>query len=172
MKWLFLLLGLASLGAAAAGFAASIDLLTTEIGMLYATCTVSAFFAGLIFLALAGVTHRIDALRKTILRQNSRELARGAAPDPDLAPPVAVESQWEAAPATSPVIAAAPDEGRAEAEAPPENAEPPTLVGRYSAGGASYNIFSDGSIEAQTNQGDFRFASMGEFKAFLAAQRG
>ena len=45
---------------------------------------------------------------------------------------------------------------------------PPTLVGRYSAGGASYMIFSDGSIEAETTEGAFKFASMGEFKRFLA----
>lgn len=47
----------------------------------------------------------------------------------------------------------------------------PTLVGRYSAGGANYAIYSDGSIEANTDQGDYKFASMGEFKAFIAAKR-
>jgi hypothetical protein len=45
---------------------------------------------------------------------------------------------------------------------------PPSLVGRYSAGGASYMIFSDGSIEAETTEGAFKFASMGDFKRFLA----
>jgi hypothetical protein len=45
---------------------------------------------------------------------------------------------------------------------------PPSLVGRYSAGGASYMIFSDGSIEAETAEGAFKFASMGDFKRFLA----
>jgi hypothetical protein len=169
MKWLLLLLGLASIGAAAAGLVASIDLLTTEIGILYASCAVSAFFAGLVFLALAGLAYRIDALRKTILRQNSHDGSRRAPADVDFAPPVEVEPQWAAPP---PIIAAPPDEAQAEAEAPAESAAPPTLVGRYSAGGASYNIFSDGSIEAQTSQGDYRFASMSEFKAFLAAQRG
>lgn len=48
---------------------------------------------------------------------------------------------------------------------------PPTLVGRYGAGGANYSIFSDGSIEAQTDQGAFKFASMSDFKAFIAAKR-
>jgi hypothetical protein len=50
-------------------------------------------------------------------------------------------------------------------------AGPPTLVGRYSAGGASYKIFSDGSIEAETDGGAFRFASMADFKAYLARER-
>ena len=48
---------------------------------------------------------------------------------------------------------------------------PPSIVGRYSAGGAHYRIYSDGSIEAETEDGEFKFASMGEFKAFIAARR-
>lgn len=47
----------------------------------------------------------------------------------------------------------------------------PTLVGRYSAGGANYMIFSDGSIEAETEEGAFKFASMSDFKAYLAGPR-
>ena len=46
-------------------------------------------------------------------------------------------------------------------------AAPPTLVGRYTSGGANYMIFSDGSIEAETDEGAFKFASMGDFKQFL-----
>jgi hypothetical protein len=44
---------------------------------------------------------------------------------------------------------------------------PPTLIGRYASGGANYMIFSDGSIEAETDEGGFKFGSMGEFKKFL-----
>ena len=50
-------------------------------------------------------------------------------------------------------------------------AAPPTLVGHYSAGGANDKIFSDGSIEAETDGGAFRFASMADFKAYLARER-
>jgi hypothetical protein len=50
-------------------------------------------------------------------------------------------------------------------------APPPTLVGRYSAGGANYSIFSDGSIEAETDEGEFKFKSMNEFKAYIANKR-
>jgi hypothetical protein len=52
----------------------------------------------------------------------------------------------------------------AEAAAP---AGPPTLIGRYASAGANYMIFSDGSIEAETEDGTFKFASMGDFKQFL-----
>ena len=48
---------------------------------------------------------------------------------------------------------------------------PPTLIGRYSAGGANYMIFEDGSIEAETADGAFKFASMGDFKRYLADRR-
>ncbi|MGO9418428.1 hypothetical protein [Roseiarcus sp.] len=44
---------------------------------------------------------------------------------------------------------------------------PPTLIGRYTSGGANYMIFSDGTIEAETDEGAFKFASMGDFKKFL-----
>ena len=44
---------------------------------------------------------------------------------------------------------------------------PPTLIGRYTSGGANYMIFSDGTIEADTDQGAFKFGSMGDFKRFL-----
>ena len=52
-----------------------------------------------------------------------------------------------------------------QALAEPEG--PPALVGHYSAGGANYKIFSDGSIEAEMETGAFRFASMDDFKAYL-----
>ena len=32
-------------------------------------------------------------------------------------------------------------------------------------------IFADGSIEAETTEGAFKFASMGDFKRFLADRR-
>jgi hypothetical protein len=32
-------------------------------------------------------------------------------------------------------------------------------------------IFSDGTIEAETEQGAFRFASMGDFKAYIAGRK-
>lgn len=48
---------------------------------------------------------------------------------------------------------------------------PPALIGRYSSGGANYMIFADGSIEAETTDGTFKFPSMGDFKQYLAERR-
>ena len=44
----------------------------------------------------------------------------------------------------------------------------PVVVRTYTAGDNSYVIFSDGSIEADTPDGHFRFASIDEMKAFVA----
>jgi hypothetical protein len=43
----------------------------------------------------------------------------------------------------------------------------PAVVGRYEANGASYALFADGSIEAETDSGIYRFASMAELKEFI-----
>jgi len=184
MKWFLLLVGLALIAGAGAGLVASIDLLTTEIGAIYATCSAVAAAAGLIVLALAGVTHRIDALRAALLRGEGSP--RRAPAEADLAPPipspVPLENADESAVEPPPIPAPDSDlESEIEAEAAPPLAadaapiEPPaaptTLVGRYSSGGENYSIFSDGSIEAETDRGAFRFASMSEFKAYIASKR-
>ncbi|HLW91871.1 MAG TPA: hypothetical protein VKS78_11290 [Roseiarcus sp.] len=176
MKWLLFLVGLVLVGVAAVGYIASIDLLTTETGVLYGACSAIALAAGLIILALGAVTYRIDALGATIARQGLTE-ARQVPPPVTFAPPVAVDPQWRdpVEPTVAQASAVAPPAPPAPPEVPETveaEAAAPTLVGRYSAGGASYQIFSDGSIEAQTGQGDFRFASMSEFKAYVAAKKG
>jgi hypothetical protein len=54
---------------------------------------------------------------------------------------------------------------------PPEPAPEPeiTVVGKYSSGGNSYVMFSDGSIQADTPSGRHRFASLDELKVFVAS---
>ncbi len=49
-------------------------------------------------------------------------------------------------------------------------AESPTVVGRYESGGASYVLFSDGTIEVETEMGTHRFGSMEELKAYIDQQ--
>lgn len=67
------------------------------------------------------------------------------------------------------------EEASAEAETAPEpetaeeNVGPPTIIGTYNSGENKYVMFSDGSIEAETPQGFFRFASLDELKEFIAA---
>ena len=54
---------------------------------------------------------------------------------------------------------------------PPPHVPAPTEVGRYNAGGATYVMYSDGSIEAETETGAYRFASMAELRDHIE-QRG
>ena len=48
--------------------------------------------------------------------------------------------------------------------------EAPTVVGRYEANGASYVLFSDGTIEVETESGTHRFASMADLKEHIERQ--
>lgn len=69
--------------------------------------------------------------------------------------------------AVDPPAMAEPD--TAASDAPAEPASPPMIVGRYASGGNSYSMFSDGSIEAETPNGRFRFNSLEELKEFIAS---
>jgi hypothetical protein len=76
------------------------------------------------------------------------ELPLESEPEPE--PPEAEhEPSYHMAPAVEPPIAE------------------PAIIGRYEAEGTSYLMFADGSIEAQSAAGIFRFASMAELKAFI-----
>ncbi|HEY4923555.1 MAG TPA: hypothetical protein VII20_03995 [Roseiarcus sp.] len=201
MSWIALFLGLILALAGGAALAASIDLLPTELGILYATCGAIGLSSGFITIAIGLLIRRVDALRHLPSRSDARPPER---PEPIMPPlvagiePVTVPepsvvnvSDAEVSgfsPATAPEPSAMLDSSD-DQEAPfNENLKehlpsldahesvaaepaPPKLVGRYGAGGANYSIFSDGSIEAETEQGAFKFASMSDFKAFIAAKR-
>jgi hypothetical protein len=182
----------------AAGFASgylSLDLLPTAMGLLYALAGAVAVALAVVAFALGVLIRRIDVLTKLVRKAPAlfvEEPVQGVAAEPvgavlvepGLVEPAELNVEPEPA-ETEPVPE--PDALAEEAEDPiNENRAghlptlhdieraietpkpPPSLVGRYSAGGANYMIFSDGSIEAETADGAFKFASMGDFKRFLA----
>ena len=203
MSWLAFFLGLILACAGGAGLVASLDLRTTELGVLYATSGAVAVSSAVIVIAIGLLIRRVDALRRAVLQGNEvRSLERQEPTMPPLLAGIepvvlgepgafrAHDAQASDAPSVmNPEPAAPLDEREAEATpinenrtgrlpslealdtAPKEPAPPPTLVGRYSAGGAYYSIFSDGSIEAETDQGAFKFGSMSEFKSYIAARK-
>jgi hypothetical protein len=61
------------------------------------------------------------------------------------------------------------DDKPVEQEEAPEERRPATIIGTYNSGDNKYVMFSDGSIEAQTPGGVFRFKSLDELKEFIAS---
>lgn len=157
----------------------SLNLLPTGLGVLYALAGTVAACAAVLTFAIGVLIRRIDALTK--LMQQSHALAAFEAP------PSTEAAQPEVYAAAPAVEAGAPE---TEEESPininrtghlpsletieetPEPKAPPSLIGSYSSAGANYRIFADGSIEAETGEGTFRFASMADFKRHLLETKG
>ena len=95
------------------------------------------------------------------------------APARDLDAPAAGPPPMRATPPNDAAPVSPPRE-RPIAEAPPAAAaafaEAPTVVGRYEANGASYVLFSDGTIEVETESGTHRFDSMAALKQHIERQ--
>jgi hypothetical protein len=189
MAILIFVLSLILLIAAAASGYQSLDLLPTSIGVLYALAGVVAVCAAVVAFAIGVLIRRIDALARLL-----KELGPPAALELASARETPQGEEIFAAPlsneAPSMAEAAAPervDGGPAGEDESPININraghlpsletsepqgPPSLIGSYSSAGANYRIFSDGSIEAETNEGTFTFSSMSDFKRHLADRRG
>jgi hypothetical protein len=179
---IFVLSFILLLAGAASGYQ-SLDLLPTGIGVLYALAGAVAASAAVVTFAIGMAIRRIDSLA-TLVRQSAapaipdvEPVTESASVREAIAPPVAVEPETvesvDEAPATedeSPININR--SGHLPTLEPIETVletpeTQPSLVGRYSSAGANYKIFADGSIEAETSEGTFRFASMGEFKRHL-----
>ena len=88
-------------------------------------------------------------------------------------PPPATRAESAVEPSTSsPRTQAGVPQVPAPVEAPTVvgRYEAPTVVGRYEANGASYVLFSDGTIEVETETGTHRFASMADLKEHIERQ--
>ncbi len=190
MAFLVFALSLVLLVGGVAGGYMSLDLLPTSAGVLYALGGMVAVCMAILTLALGLMIRRIDALA-ALVRQPASGAYRVAGPDEqsfmaaadmELSDEPAEASYARAGEAAEP--AAVGDEepinenrsGRlptfGEIEHAIETPEAqPSLIGRYSSGGANYMIFADGSIEAETQEGTFKFASMGDFKQYLSERK-
>lgn len=119
------------------------------------------------------------------------EIAPAPAPEPDFAPqPEPVEPEAEPEPELGPDLEyalaqefsrelgrePAPNAAPAKLEEPEPEPEPapevefeprPAIIGSYEAHGTHYTMYADGSIDAETAHGVYRFASMDELKRFI-----
>lgn len=84
------------------------------------------------------------------------ELELESEPEPEPEPEPAPEPSHEPAPAPEPVLQATPPAKE--------------IIGHYDAQGAHYIMYADGSIDAETVHGVYRFASMEELKQFIERQ--
>jgi hypothetical protein len=186
MSILIFVLSVILLIAAAAGGYASVDLLPTSIGVLYALAASVAACAAVVTFALAILIRRIDRLMKPSVRPGRPSIFRAGFGVTPSAKTTSTE-EGSAAPLTVEADNLEPPEAEEESpininrsghlpsletletvlETPDEPQGPPSLIGSYSSAGANYKIFSDGSIEAETGEGTFQFASMADFKRHL-----
>ncbi|MGY6646212.1 MAG: hypothetical protein ACXIVD_13420 [Salinarimonas sp.] len=85
---------------------------------------------------------------------------------PETAPEPEAVHEPEPVPAQEPEPAPIPEP---EPEEPaPAPAPELSVVGTYESGGNTYTMYSDGSIDAKTPEGDYHFASLDELKTFIA----
>jgi hypothetical protein len=165
MALLTLILGLIPLALGLAGLAVSIDLVPTEMGRLYAESGVIFLSSSFVVLAVAAMIHRMDRISAPRTRAAPAP-APVAVPPPAEAPAAAEDDDINLNRSGHLPSLHAVEEALAEPEAGPH------VIGRYSAGGAQYMVYSDGTIEAESDEGGLRFASMAEFKAYVAARKG
>ena len=126
----------------------SVDLVPTEMGLFYALSGVILISAGAIVAAVAALIFRLDRIAAP------RRPKTPASSSPDAITPAT--ERFETSPNVS-VVAS-------DAE--------PEIIARYNAAGAKYVLFANGAIEAETPDGGMRFASMDEFKAYVASRKG
>ena len=185
---LIFILSLILLIAGAASGYESVDLLPTSAGVLYALAGAVAVCAAVVTLAVAVLIRRVDALTKLVQDSAAPSVlpaAFEAAPSTESAPAEEVSSAPSAIETGAPEIVDEAPAGEDKSpininraghlpslETPEEPQGPPSLIGSYSSAGANYKIFSDGSIEAETSDGTFKFTSMADFKRHLIETKG
>ena len=128
----------------------SLDLLPTEMGHLWAQSGVTLLAASAIVVAIGVLIAKLDQI------VSPKPKPKAAEPEPE---DINLNREGEIPSAQDFEDAA----GAPEAEA--------RVIGRYSAGGAHYLVYSDGGIEAETEAGVQRFSSMDEFRAYIAQRR-
>jgi hypothetical protein len=162
MAIMTIVLGVALIVAALGSLWASLNLLPTEMGQLYGISGVVLLGSGAIVLAIAALIARIGQLMPP-----PPEIVTAlppASPEP-AGPKIEIDDiAANAASLLAPTLVSPPrpEQGPANGRASPK------VIGRYAAGEASYVLFSDGSIEAETDAGALRFATLDDFKTYVA----
>ncbi|HUO53502.1 MAG TPA: hypothetical protein VMU18_02085 [Rhodoblastus sp.] len=117
---------------------------------------------------LQATTWQATTWQETTWRETRHEAEAQPEPDfhrlPEPEPEVGPEPEPELEAAPEPVLEREPEPEPEEAAEP---APTPAIMGQYEAHGARYTLYVDGSIDAETAHGTYRFASMEELKRFI-----
>lgn len=189
MGWLICALGVALAIGGSVSLANGLPYLRIDWGATEVLAGTTALSGGLVVLALGAVLLSVDRLSRRAAGAGRAAVpaAGDSTPDAVLAPAPRIGSGrvGTEVPLSAPRDLDVPDpvvRSGIDAAPPPddrvahERVEPhgtletedaPTVVGRYEANGASYVLFSDGTIEVETETGTHRFASMGDLKAHI-----
>ncbi|MCC3244126.1 hypothetical protein LG047_02115 [Methylocystis sp. WRRC1] len=131
------------------------DLIQLERGWSLFISGAVALSGGVVTIALGRVVAHLARLAPQVASDTPAVIA--APPVSTAAPP---------APPPKPAVAAKPVEAPAE-----KPLEEPTEVDRYTAGEATYVMYSDGSVEMRTATGSERFSSLAELRAVADARK-
>jgi len=145
MSWIVFVLGMVLLAFAGLSARSALDLLPTELGLFYANAAALAACAGIITLSIGALIRRVDALGRRMILPQSLPLAANVAetaPPSETAPEAPIDAEQEPAPRS--------------------------LIGRRTANGVDYSVYSDGSVEVNAPNGLRRYASMDDLRASLA----
>ena len=153
MSWIVFALGFILIGLGLWSGEYALNLLPTELGLFYAVAFALACCSGVITLAIGALIRRVDALGKRLAAARPVEVFAMAEAPVAEADPAEYETASEEAPSVETPLPAQPDAN---------------VVGRYSANGVDYTMYSDGSIEALTPTGVTKFATMTELREAMA----
>ncbi len=149
---------------------ASLNLVPTEMGLLYGVCAAVLTGCGAIVLAIGALIVRIGALR---FEPPPKPTQVEPTPEPSRIEPALAAPVVE--PDIGPLDNFEPSVQAPSRQEPPDGAKfvksDPQVIGRYAAGGANYVIFSDGTIEAETEDGPMRFTTMNDFRSHIAKRK-
>jgi hypothetical protein len=153
MSWIVFALGFILIGLGLWSGQMALNLLPTDLGLFYAVAFALAGCSGVITLAIGALIRRVDALGKRLAAGRAVEVVNLVeAPLAD-----ADASEYET-----------PSEEAPSVETPLPAQSDANVVGRYSANGVDYTMYSDGSIEAITPAGVTKFATMTELREAMA----
>jgi len=115
------------------------------------------------------VDTRISDVDESLYATETMPEKRGELPDESAdRDEVVTPAAWPE-PSAAPLEETAPEPEPDIVAAEPQEQRPATIIGTYNSGDNRYVMFSDGSIEAQTPRGVFRFKSLDELKEFIAS---